>query len=182
MNVLSYVNLIRKEIGLEEIEPASDGVCGFLSEREVAEYIGKRNAKVLFREHNKILEEKYLKGELLEIQPVFVGSNREGLLLSLSDSIKYRQEVAYTVLVGSRYEIEMSKDYRRRVARVGELDRYEKYREKEDRILRKIGVDSRHISFKEGYEYLGVYKKKIVMRKKDSGEIMYYNAEEVFNF
>jgi hypothetical protein len=44
-----------------------------------------------------------------------------------------------------------------------------------------IGVGSCFEVGGSEHEYLGLYKKKIVMRKKEGGDIMYYNVEEVFS-
>ena len=81
MEILNYINSIRKQIGLEEILPASDGICGRLTEEEISEYVGREKAQEIMGNHKREMEKKYLReGSWEYLQPIYI-KGKAGLVL-----------------------------------------------------------------------------------------------------
>ena len=81
MEILNYINSIRKQIGLEEILPASDGICGRLTEEEISEYVGREKAEEIMGNHKREMEKKYLReGGWEYLQPIYI-KGKAGLVL-----------------------------------------------------------------------------------------------------
>jgi len=178
MNILNYVNLIRSQLGESILDKIED-------EKEIEKYLG-----VLGKE--KYLREKYIECEgFREIHPVFFLGKEKGLLINRA---VHRYTIieceVYMVLVGEKYEIKMAtgRDCKKRVADEGEIERYNEFKNKNEKLIRKAyryPVGSEIEVLGERYRYLGIYDhfrliKKIVLEKKESREVMYYNAEDIF--
>ena len=183
--MVELVNMIRRSMGLMPIENVSDGLVGELTEKEIEMYLGAEG-KRLYREHTDMLVEKYIMNEgYHEIQPVRVNRKGKGLLIRSSEE-KYDKigVSSYLVLLGKKYDLMRvsEKEIKKRIPLPGEIDNYNRYRDANDKCLKKIEISwSVGETIKEKYEYLGVETNriKIVLRKKDNGEIMYYNPCEV---
>lgn len=183
--MVDLVNMIRISMGLMPIENVSDGLVGELTEKEIEMYLGAEG-KRLYREHTEMLIEKYIMNDgYHEIQPVRVNRKGKGILIRSSEE-KYSKigVSSYLVLIDKKYDLlrVSEKEIKKRIPLPGEIDRYNRYREANDKCLKMIERRwSVGETVKEKYEYLGVETNriKIVLRKKDTGEIMYYNPCEV---
>jgi hypothetical protein len=182
MELEQYINGIRKQIGKEEVLSASDGLCGRLTEEEIGEYIGREKAKELMEEHRQAMEEKYLKTEGWSyLQPVILNGVSKGLVIEEKRYMYTISEHKYVLVCKlENYELEMvmEESLSKRIPRAGEIDDYKEFLKENDRYIKMIGSNAI-------YEYLGVEQvgktreyKKVVLRKKSTGEIMYYNGKE----
>ena len=181
MDILSYVNLIRSQLGESILDKIDDL-------KEIEKYlgvVGKTN----------YLREKYIERDgFREIHPVFlIKGGEKGLLINRP---LHRYTVidceVYMVLVGDRYDIRMATGMeckKREVEDEGEIERYAEYKRENERLIRKVlyryPVGSEMDVAGERYRYLGIYDhfrlvKKIVLEKKESREVMYYNAVDIF--
>ena len=184
MEILNYINSIRKQIGLEEILPASDGICGRLTEEEISEYVGREKAEEIMGNHKREMEKKYLReGGWEYLQPIYI-KGKAGLVLEEKGYMYTISEHRYLmVLMGKNYDLEMvmEKECIKRIAVAGEIDDYRKFIEENEEGIRK-----RKSIYKE-YEYMGIERigkmtgeyKKVVLRKKMTGEIVYYNGRDL---
>ena len=184
MEILNYINSIRKQIGLEEILPASDGICGRLTEEEISEYVGREKAEEIMGNHKREMEKKYLReGSWGYLQPIYI-KGKAGLVLEEKGYMYTISEHRYLmVLMGKNYDLEMvmEKECIKRIAVAGEIDDYRKFIEENEEGIRK-----RKSIYKE-YEYMGIERigkmtgeyKKVVLRKKRTGEIVYYNGRDL---
>lgn len=184
MEILNYINSIRKQIGLEEILPASDGICGRLTEEEISEYVGREKAEEIMGNHKREMEKKYLReGGWEYLQPIYI-KGKAGLVLEEKGYMYTISEHRYLmVLMGKNYDLEMvmEKECIKRIAVAGEIDDYRKFIEENEEGIRK-----KKSIYKE-YEYMGIERigkmtgeyKKVVLRKKRTGEIVYYNGRDL---
>jgi len=184
MEILNYINSIRKQIGLEEILPASDGICGRLTEEEISEYVGREKAEEIMGNHKREMEKKYLReGGWEYLQPIYI-KGKAGLVLEEKGYMYTISEHRYLmVLMGKNYDLEMvmEKECIKRIAVAGEIDDYRKFIEENEEGIRK-----KKSIYKE-YEYMGIERigkmtgeyKKVVLRKKMTGEIVYYNGRDL---
>ena len=186
IDILRYVNLIRTQLGeiaLDESELYD------LGSEEIEKYLGTLGKE-------KYLREKYIENEgFREIHPVVLGCGLEGLLINRpvqSYTVVNRLKM-YMVLVGDRYEIKMATggECKKRVEKDDkEIERYKEFKRENDLIIRKkiyrYPVGSEIEVGGEKYRYLGIYSplvreiKKVVLEKKESREVMYYNAVDIY--
>jgi len=174
MEILNYINSIRKQIGLEEILPASDGICGRLTEEEISEYVGREKAEEIMGNHKREMEKKYLReGGWEYLQPIYI-KGKAGLVLE-------EKGYMYTISEHRYLMVLMGKECIKRIAVAGEIDDYRKFIEENEEGIRK-----KKSIYKE-YEYMGIERigkmtgeyKKVVLRKKMTGEIVYYNGRDL---
>jgi hypothetical protein len=185
IDILRYVNLIRTQLGERELGSSE---LYDLGSEEIEKYLGSLGKE-------KYLREKYIECEgFREIHPVLL-DGREGLLLgkAVQSYTLVNRLKMYMVLVGDGYEIKITtgQDCEKRIEKDNrEIERYKEFKKENERLIRKNiyrhPVGNKMELWGEEYKYLGIYSpfvgeiKKVVLEKKESREVMYYNAVDIY--